>query len=180
MQQSLSEIEILPYANVNGKWSLPDSFIHSFFAKMERDGEIPRVFYDGTVTKSDEFLTLLQNPNNLPVFVLVNGTVLGLAWLNAINGNHASCHFLSLREAWGKESVRMGKKVLDYWFSFKRENGKLSFDVLLGVTPSNYKTVLRFIKEIGCTLCGETPKVLHNGYEDKYMNAVFSYIERPV
>lgn len=180
MQQNLNEIEILPYISVNGKWSLPDSFVKSFFEKIERDGIVPHVFYDGKVRTTDQFLGLLKNHHNFHSFIMVDGSVKGLAWLNDLNRNHASVHFLSLKEVWGHQTVRMGRKILECWFSIKDGEGSPRFDLLLGVTPAPYKTVLRFIKQIGCTLIGEAPKVLYNGYEHKYMNAVFSYIERPV
>lgn len=138
---------------------------------MVFDGTFETVFHDGTVKTEDDLLRLLKSPYNYPCFGLVNGSIRALAWLNEHHGNYATAHFCVFKESWGQDARDIGKEVLSYWFSFPGTNGPL-FDVILGVTPSEYKHVIRFIKSIGFTIVGEVPKIL------KGKNAVLSYCER--
>lgn len=179
MQPNLNEVTILPYVQVADEWTVPDATIIGLHAKLEQDGTFRHVFYDGEIKTADDLLRMLKNPVNVPSFVLVNGYVRGIAWLNSLQSNHATAHFCVFKEAWGSASVDMGKEMLKYWFSFKRDDGSPRFDLILGVTPAHYVKALRFIKQIGFALIGELPHILYDGYDNKRVAAVLSYCERP-
>lgn len=184
MQQNSNEsfdITILPYSKVDEVWTVPNETIFGIFQKLHTDGTFKTVFYDGKTKTKEDLLSIFQSPNNLVIFILVDGFIRGIAWINELNENHASVHFVGFKEVWGKQTVEMGKRALQFWFDFKKLDGSPRFDLLLGVTPSTYIHTLRFIKQIGCQLIyPAVPKVLFNGYENKRMNAIFSFIERPL
>lgn len=172
-------IEVLPYVELDGKYTVEDEVVRVVFFKMLADETFQVVFYDGTVETPEAFINLLRAPHNYPVFVFVDQKIGGVAWINDAKDNHATAHFCVFREHWGKESVAMGKAVLDYWFSFTREDGSPMFDVILGVTPAVYKPALRFITQLGFKVVGEVPKVIYNAYTQQRGSAMLSYCERP-
>jgi hypothetical protein len=147
---------------------------------LKSDGNLEIVFYDGKIKTPSVLVGLLQNPENYPVFVLVDGHLRGLAWFNDLRDGHATAHFCVFKEAWGVIAREMGKKVLDYWFSFPHPSGSGPLlNLVLGVTPSHYTWALRFISQIGFKQVGEVPNILYHAYENRRVNAVLSYRERP-
>lgn len=154
--------------------------VRQVFYKMQSDKTFEIVFYDGKTKTPDDLLSLLKNPGNYPVFVFVDNQLRGLAWFNDLHDGHATAHFCVFKEAWGSLAKEMGKKVLDYWWSFPHPTGKgYLLDLLLGVTPSSYKAALRFVGQLGFKQIGEVPRILHNGHSNERMNAILSYCERP-
>ncbi len=170
-------INVLPYVELNGKWIVDDSVIASVFYKMVSDGTAETVFYEGEILSPEDFIRVLKSPGNLPCLVFVDEVIQGIAWLNELKGNHATAHFCVFKESWGQNSKDMGLAVLKYWFSFEN-NGKPLLDVILGVTPSEYRFALKFITDLGFKVVGEVPKVLYNVYKGAQSNAVLSYRER--
>lgn len=169
---------LLPYVQLDGVYTVPDEVIVSVFYKMVSDKTAEIVFYEGTIRSPEDFLKTLKSPSVLPVFVLVEGKLQAVAWINDLKFNHATAHFCVFREAWGKYSRDMGREVLRYWFSFKKDEGSPLFDLILGVTPAEYKFALKFVSDLGFKIVGEVPKVLYNAYKQKSSNAVLSYCER--
>ncbi|MDD5189447.1 MAG: hypothetical protein PHE50_00210 [Dehalococcoidales bacterium] len=172
------DIKIVPYVKIDGMFSIPDEWSISVFNKIKKDGLFEKVFYDGEVRTQEDFLNLLKSPVNYPIFILVDGILLCLAWINDLHSNHATVHFYTFKESWGRHSMAMGQKAIEYWFNFKKEDGSNRFDVLLGITPSEYKSVHRFIEKIGFTILGEVPKVLFNIYTQQRMGAMLSFCTR--
>lgn len=176
---SLSKIEVFPYVEINGARTLSDDVIRNVFRKMQLDKTLEIVFYDGVVKTEDDLLRLLKSPHNYPAFVLVDGNIRAFAWFNDLHDGYATAHFCVFKESWGEEAGEMGKKVLSYWFSFKKEDGSPMFNLILGVTPSHYRHALRFIATLGFQTIGKVPRILYNAYLNKRVNAILSYCERP-
>lgn len=172
------KIEIVPYLEINGCRTFPDDVVIKIFEKMVSDRTTKVVFYNGKTRTVQDFIRLLKSPENNVVFGLVDGEVSGVAWLNEVNDNYGTAHFCIFKEAWGKCSTELGRAALNYWFSFKRDTGDPVLDVILGVTPSRYKNVLRFIESLGFKQIGEVPKVLYVEETGERMSAIFSYCER--
>lgn len=170
-------ITVFPYVEINGVFTLPDETVKAVLYKMVHDGTFQIVFYEGMIKSEEDFLKLLKSKGNYPVFVYADGKIQGLAWLNDLKDNHATGHFCVFRESWGKTAREMGIEVLKYWFSFKNGDKSL-FDVILGVTPSEYKPAVNFINEIGFKVLGEVPHVCYNAFTGKRGAATFSYCER--
>jgi hypothetical protein len=170
-------ITVFPYVEIEGKYTLPDETVKAVLYKMVQDGTFQIVFYEGVVKSEEDFLKLLKAPGNYPVFVYVDNKIQGLAWVNDLKDNHATGHFCVFRESFGKNARDMGIEVLKYWFSFKNGDKPL-FDVILGVTPSEYKFAVHFIEQIGFKILGEVPHVCYNAFTNKRGAATFSYCER--
>ena len=170
-------ITLIPYVEIDGARTVSDSVVKEAFRKTVQDKTHTTVFYDGKIKTEDEFLDLMKDPKNLPVFVLVDDKLSGYAWINSIADNHAFAHFNFFKETWGKCAEDIGKSLLDYWFSFPGSNGPM-FDVLIGMIPKFNTKANRFIERLGFVRVGEIPMMLRNAYAGERTAAVLSYKTR--
>jgi len=153
-------IFLVPYAEYNGARSVSDDTVAGLFCELDDDGVIEAVFNESIRTEQD-FILLMKSPDNLPVFVVLDGELVAAAWLNSITRNHASVHFIAVKRCRGR-SVEMGLRVVDYWFAFPGDNGPL-LDVLIGNTPANNRLAVQYIKRLGFIEIGEIPHMADGG-----------------
>lgn len=170
-------IDLVPYVEVNGTRTVSDGLLRQTFEKIKEDGSHISVFSEGGVKTPDDFIKMMKSPQNLPVFVLVDKKISGLAWINGCVENRAFGHFCFFKEVWGTRSLEMGKAVLKYWFSFPGNDGPL-FDIILGMTPGGNKKALGFITRLGFERVGEIPKMSRNAYTGDRDSIVLSYYMR--
>jgi len=154
-----NEISIIPYAEVNGAWSLNDTTLEDCWRRMVDEGTARLVFWDGTVRDAAGFIAAMKRPSNLVVFGHDGEQLLGFAWLNGIARNHAHAHFCFFRASWGRASLRLGQAIVGYWESFDDADGGALFDVLVGETPDNLTKALKFIKRLGFERLGTIPLI---------------------
>ena len=152
---------LIPYAEVNGARSISDELIIDLFMELYDDGVITSVFSD-ELRDAQGFIRFLKDPANLPVFIVVDGEITGVAWLNGIYRNHALSHFVYVKRCWGKRSIDMGFRVIDYWFSFPGERGPL-LDVLIGNIPARNRLAIKYIQKLGFVEIGEIPHMAEHG-----------------
>ena len=164
-------IDLVPYVELNGQRTLTDSFIKAFWDAICKDKSEDSLFASKEVTTSEQFISYLKQPANLPVFCFYEGQASGVCWLNNIRKNAAMIHFCFLSNVWGKKALECAEKILAHWFSFPDNKGGYLFDVLIGNTPANNKLASRFAENVGFTILGTVPKVEAHGI-------VVSYIER--
>jgi hypothetical protein len=151
----LNNFQLIPYAKVNGEWTLPDNFVRAAFQQMQSEGRAETVFFEKTVSTDDEFLEVMQAKANVAVFVLRGAELMGVAWLNGFQSNYAFSHFCFMREASKSLStVDMGKQIVSYWLSFP------SVDVLLGIIPAFNPLAIRLALNVGYKKVGAIPKMM--------------------
>jgi len=153
-----AQIQLIPYAEVNGSWSLTDEAVRDCWDHLVADGTAKLVFWDGSVTSADQFLAVMKRPGNIPVFGHDGTSMLAVAWLNGVQRNYAHAHFACFREAWGRSSLDVCRAFLDYWGAFSSE-GRYIFDVVVGETPSHLRKALKFINRLGFVRVGSIPKI---------------------
>jgi len=170
-------VTLIPYVEVDGARTVPDSEIEGVYTRMQRDGLTSKVFAQNEIMSATDLLAMLKSPSNLPVFLYVGTCAAGFAWLNSIGKNYAYAHFVFLAESWGKNAENkrvtdeMGHALLRYWFSFEGDNGPI-FDTLVGVVPSKNVLANRFVQRMGLTKVGEIPHIADGGA------ATINYIAR--
>lgn len=130
----------------------------SFFHELDEDGVIDTVFSD-EMTGAEAFLSFIKAPGNLVAFLVVDGVIAGMGWINGIVRNHAFAHFAYCKRSWGRESLRMGHKLLNYWFSFPDADGAPLFDVLVGNIPARNRLAIKYIEKLGFVEIGQIPKI---------------------
>ena len=166
-------VTLVPYAQVNGAYSIPDTFCRWLWEKFEEEGTAEKVFTVGEVSDGNDFIDYLRLPGNLPVFFFEDDmTPLGMAWLNGISGNHAFVHHALLKAAWGRLTNEIAKAALGYWFGMEGSAGRI-LDVLIGQTPTKNRHAVKFLQRVGFTVIGEIPRIA--GGEAM----TISYLEKP-
>lgn len=169
--QPSSSSRLVPYAPVNGDWSLPDEFILSVGIQMMREGTFRRVFYDGSIRTAEDAMAHWKRPSNLPVFVFDGADEpLAVGWLNGVSGTIAFAHFCTFAAASGV-AVDIGHRVLHYWsvaFPFLR--------AILGVIPEHNRAAIRFARSLGFSVACTIPGVLYDAYAGEYVGGSVSYL----
>jgi len=157
----LSEISLYPFAEINGEWNLPDSFLRAVYEQANIDGLIKTVFWRDSVTDGHDFVRHCKAPGNLMVFVFQDGVMAGFAWLTNITENFAFGHFCFLRSSWGKTTVQAANQIMDYWFSLSAD-GVPIIDTIIGMVPGFNEFAQKFTQKIGFTHLGRIPQMLSN------------------
>lgn len=134
------------------------------------------MFYEGKIQNVDQFIQMMKNPVNIPVFVFKGYVPIGFAWLNGASGYHAFGHFCFMQSAWGKASKEAAELILHYWLAFARDDGAPVFDVILGTIPSFNTRAIEFVQKIGFVKVGQIPLMVRvRGERD---DAVIFYYSR--
>ena len=161
-------VSLYPYAQIDGAWNLRDAFVLAVYRQMKAEGTLDVVFANDPVSSEQEFLTIMQNPANLVVFAFDQRDLAAVAWINNIQREHCMAHYWFARSAWGGKALAIGRKILDYWFSFPAADGVL-FKAILGVTPEDNRRSRAFNRRLGFTELGVIPT----------LGQAFSYMENP-
>ena len=167
-------MQIIPYVLNDGAYSLPDRAVLSIWATMEEHQLDKAVFYSGGMN-GEKFLRFVKSPGNVVHTIWQEDRIQLIAWLNGFGANHAFGHFCCFPETWGKNSVELGGKSIDYWFNFKRDDGEPLLDVIVGFTPANNRKAVEYIKKIGLSIMGTIPYIKCGNQKN---GMVFSYITR--
>ena len=164
---SSNDFQLIPYAKVNGEWTVPDSFVVSAYLQMMNEGNADTVFIDGSVENELEFLESMKRKSNVVVFVIRAGELLGVAWLNGWYGNAAYGHFCLMREASKSLSTtEIGNEIIRYWLSFP------TVEFILGVVPAFNKLAINFVQSIGFKRVGAIPGMM-NGLKGRSAAVIF-------
>ena len=165
---------LVPYVYMDGEWTIADDTIKKMWDKIVEDELNTIVFYDADIRSKEEFLEFMQRPANNPVVTLVDNQIAGMAWFNGYDGKMAFGHFLFFKAIWGCTD-EIGNKVIEYWFSLKKDSGDLLFKTILGVIPEFNQKAIRFVKRIGFKELGTIPDFNYFPYlgEDKGITLLY-------
>jgi hypothetical protein len=177
MPQKASELRLIPYVEINGARTLPDSFVEDVFTEMVVRGLVSTVFAGSLVKDGDDFLRMIRSPSNLAVFAVLGEQCVGLAWLNGIGVNHAYGHFCYFDND-HVSAVEFGRKVLDYWWSLSGPKGAV-LDVILGAIPSFNARAVAYVQKMGFVKLGEIPNLFLNPSTGEKWASVVLYCTRP-
>lgn len=153
-------IEILPYAQINGAWSVPDTTIKAIWEQLILDGTANIVFSDGEIKDAGDFVGFAKNVNNLIALVYVDKDLSGLGWVNGINKDRAFAHYAFFKSEWGRNTDGMATALLNYWLLSEYPDGVAAFpfEMLIGQTPVWNRKAVKFLQRIGFTVLGILPK----------------------
>ena len=165
----------IPYRLVDGIPTFKDSDFEYLYMKLRSHGLLGRVFFDGTMQTVEEFIAFMKSGSNM-VFVILrkeDGEPVGFWWLNNISWTHAWVHFTAFREIWGTPyPVVLGKEAMSICLN------DLGFSVIMGMTPTNNKLALKYIKEVGLKPVAEIPGLLWDGKKQRSMAGLISKITK--
>ncbi len=174
-QPNQSEIKLVPYVQIEDEWILSEVFLDSVFDKMVGQKLLKTTFWEGRVTDESHFVNLARSPNNHMVFFFEERNCVGFAWLSAVTSNYAFAHFCLFKEIWGR-SDEVGKKGVDYWFSWPGTEGPL-LDVLIGIMPGFNKLAHKFVERLGWTRLGVIPGMFRDSDRNREDAAIY-YVSR--
>ena len=189
-QPNPNEITLVPYTLHKGEWTLPDHFLRSMVEQLKDEGSFELLFYEGTIKTGDEFVQLMQNPCNVPVYAFLGKDCIGFAWLNGMAGTMAYGHLCSLNRGYLTEAVfikntyskryyihKMGCMFMDYWFSFPGEDGPL-FEFLFAMIPGFNNPAMHYLERLGWNHLGSVPAMIKPAYRTDRVSAEIYYISR--
>lgn len=146
-------IEVIPYIEINGTRSFPDTFMVSLFNRMKEDGNLEKTFIHGFPNTQYEFLLWAKNPLNKLFVALENKDPIILAWITDTIGKRGTVHFSSFNGIFARKKIRAAQKILQLLFKH--------YLVLIGLIPAAYEDTKHFSKMLGFKEVGEIPNFVY-------------------
>lgn len=174
----MKEYRLLPYTALDGIPTFTDSFIRGLFERMDREGLVDRVFYDGGVTSPEAFLQMMKHCVNHLYVIEFRGEIAGMCWLNNFSSRRAEFHFCFFSNLRGQDAVDVGRGAVCDLLYMEDSAGNPFFDMLYGTTEVGNKPARYWCKKMGFDYLGEVPSMLWNANLKKSVPADFWYVER--
>lgn len=155
-------VTLVAYARMpDGRVSLSDDFLATFYERARRDGIIDAVWRD-KADSNEKFIGFMHSaladpPGILPIFAFEDMQPVGLAWLTDLGPVNAFAHFAFLKTTWGRNSRKIAHDILAHWFSWRHIDDRPLLQVIIGSTPNDNMPALAFIRRLGFTVVGEIP-----------------------
>jgi len=172
------KLEIIPYGNKDTIYNLSDAYLGQVFRRIVLEGTMQRIFYDGSVKNTTDFIDFIKREDCSVFFVKFRDEDVGFFWLTSFIQKSAFITYCFYKEFWGKDSLNISQACLGYIFQDKNDCGEHVIDVLLGLTPSNNKLAINFLKKNGMTILGYIPVLIKDYRYNKTHDGVLSYITR--
>lgn len=165
-------MQIVGYVEVDGVRTFSDRTMNAIYETLVKERTLDIVFSDDRIETFPQFLEVMKNPVNIVSLILIEGEIVGVAWLNQAHKNHAFVHYALFKKVWGIHTLQIADACLNYWFSFTGADGQLMIDVLLGQTPEWNRRAINYTKRLGWTVLGTVP-LIANGH-----GLIISYLTR--
>ncbi len=159
------------------KKHITEKELQSVWETGKKQGIYKKLFYDGTITTLENFITFAGEKNRAFYVIYSQTTPVALFWLDNRTAQAAFIHFALFKEAYGKKGRILGTYVLNWLLTSKDQSNRAFFKVLIGVTPITHTLAVRFLKDMGFTILGIIPHVLPLA-EGKTTHAVVSYVTK--
>lgn len=170
-------LNLVPYVEINGSRSIPDSVMVSIWRRMSEAGINKMVFFSNAVSTEEQWLVMVKRPSNVLHVIFDDDLPVWVSWLNEFGYNFASGHFFALPEAWGEKTDRLAEMTLRHWFGFSRGDKPL-IDVIIGKIPAHNKIACNFIERIGFTKLGVIPSIAFGEGDHQKVGCVLFYLHR--
>ncbi len=168
---------ILPYIELDGIRTVPDSKIKGLFDQTVTDCLQDIVFYEGTIKTAESFLAMAKSFGTFFYLLYDDKDVVGYTWLNRFENKTARQHYCVFKKFWGK-SIDIGKFTLESFLKQKDSEGDYIFDLLTGFIPAWNKKAINFSLKCGGKTYGEIPNAIYNAKMQRSEPAVFIYYIR--
>jgi hypothetical protein len=176
--QLLNGLSILPFYDKDGTSYFSDTSLAQVFRRMVREESVAKIFYDGSIQNSADFIRFAKNRENELFFVFYDGREAGFFWLNRFRGKAAFIAYCLYKDFWGDEALLISRKCIEFLFARKNDHGEHRLDVLLGLTPANNKLAVKFLLKNGMIVSGKVPGLLYDAGTEATVDGILSYIQR--
>lgn len=178
MQLRRNNLNLIPYTQINGEWTIPDDLIMGLFDKMVADGNYQTFYLNAAVKSREKFLKTCKNPVfAVHIIVRDDGVPVTLWVLQGTTNNFAYVHICGFEGATREEKLESAHMSKDYWFSLERD-GKPILDVLIGIFPETNKSIKNFAVRAGWKVLGTIPRILYDYWQGKQVGGTYCYVAR--
>jgi len=170
---------IVPYTRIDGVPTFKDSTLMEMFDKVERDGTIDAIFFDGGVKTRQDFLLMMRRFDTqfYGVYVKDSEVPVGFIWLDMFMQKTARGHFCAFSEYWG-DAYKIGHEVLVRLLTMKDDKGDYVLDAVYGFTPEDNELALTATKAAGFRVAGTLPYAFYYESDKRSHHAVMMYYTR--
>lgn len=170
--------EILPFRNEHGVPNFSNTHLAQIFRRMAMEETVSKVFFDGSINNTSDFIKFCHNPDN-EVFILKSwGRDAGFFWLNRFRHKSFFITYCFFKNFWGRQAQEISDAALDFLFSRTDDYGEHQTDVLLGLTPADNRLALKFMLKNNMTIFGRVPDFIYDHQEGKSIDGIISYLQR--
>ncbi len=171
-------VSLIPFCRLDGSPHFSDIHLAQVFRRIVREETVSRVFYDGSIVNTSDFIRFFKNHDREIFFVEHNGREVGFFWLEKFRHKTSFINYCFYREYWGENALHISRVSIDFLFERKDCHGEFLIDMLLGLTPSTNKLAIKFLLKNGMTVLGKMPKMLFDVKKGTNVDGVFSYKQR--
>lgn len=148
----MNGLSIMPFYNKGGAANFADNSLAQIFRRIVREESVAKIFYDGSVRNSADFIRFVRNRENEIFFVSYEGREAGFFWLNRFRRKAAFITYCLYKNFWGADAFLISRECIEFIFARKDGHGEYLIDVLLGLTPANNKLAVKFLLKNGMTV----------------------------
>jgi len=159
------------FNDFDGTESLSDGHLRWFWEIMCGAGQIPVIFYDGSVETFREFQGLVSREDQHFFFGFKDQKPAGLFWLNGFSPKSCFVHLAIMPEFHGRGTLQMGRGVLRHLLSASDVSGEYIFDCIKGLIPTVNPLACRMAERSGFIKAGVLPQAAYNAAADKSVDA---------
>jgi hypothetical protein len=174
MKHQKSNIELIPYTEVDGIRTYKDSDILDLYDRIIEDG-YEYMFSDGTIGSRDKFLHTMKYKDNQLYVLYIDRVIAGVMWLNDFNGKVAKMHWCVYNHVSTRQKLYLMRDAVDQVLNIKEKSGGYLFDLIIGTTPVSNELAARFVLAAGAKLAGEVPNLLWNETEGRSESGYITY-----
>ncbi|NDV21772.1 GNAT family N-acetyltransferase [Desulfovibrio sp. JC022] len=159
------------FRNFDGSESLTDGHLRWFWEIMGKAGQLPVIFYDGTIESFCDFRKLVRREDQHFFFGFKDQQPAGLFWLNGFSPKSCFVHIAIMPGFHGKGTLQMGRGVLRHLLSATDVVGEYIFDCIKGLIPMINQLACRMAERSGFRRAGILPQAAYLAAEDKSVDA---------
>lgn len=152
----MSDYCMLAYAEIDGVRNFRDTQILALHDRLLAEGGA-HVFRDGSIRDGQDFLRMAKDPSVAFFVAYVQGQVAGAVWLNRRQARWAQCSYFTFREFWGLHATGLGRHCLSELLNMRACSKEFMLDMLLGITPVDNRSAVRFALRCGWKRQGVLP-----------------------
>lgn len=159
------------FRDFDGSESLTDGHLRWFWEIMREAGQLPVIFYDGTVESFYGFKQLVCREDQHFFFGFNGQQPAGLFWMNGFTSKSCFVHMAIMSVFYGKGTLLMGRGVLRHLLSVTDVAGGYIFDCIKGLIPVTNPLACRMAEKSGFSRAGILPQAAYLAAEDKSVDA---------
>jgi hypothetical protein len=175
---STPDIRPLPYVTVGGVPTLTDRDIARLYQRLDDEGSVRRLFFDGAVRSAADLIGHFKHPGNMCYLVGYNGDVVGFYWLDNFVQCSCQLHYVFFKAFWGESARTVGRWVLNEMITQRDINGKYCIDVIIGMVPERNRLAVHYSRQVGMQWIGVIPNYYQNLYSGRHEAALATYYTR--